>query len=83
MSKGSPRVTVRVPEVLLEEIRKEMASQEAHSANSPEDVTAFILRAIEQRIAKRRRSRAKRSPRISRDRDGWPEIRYGLHSVNG
>lgn len=78
MSAGSPRVTIRIPEALLEEIQKEMASHEYHSARSPEDVTRFILRAIEERIDHKRRSRAHRRDTIPHDDEGWPLLRYRL-----
>ena len=57
MSAGSPRVTVRLPQALLDLVERELQSQAEHSRFGPETLSDFIQCAIRERIAKRRRSR--------------------------
>lgn len=73
MSQGSPRVTVRLSERLLEEIHKELALLEDHSPRGPEDVSLFITRAIWERIKHRRRSRAKHRRPSRTQEEIWPD----------
>lgn len=72
MSAGSPRITVRVSQELLDEIQEELESQREHSPYGPEDLSAFITRAIVERIAKRRRSRASRRSTRPKAGQAWP-----------
>lgn len=78
MSLGSPRVTVRLPADLLAMIGEELESQKANGVYGPEDLSAFIVRAIRERIQHRKRSRAKRRVRTTKDKDGWPQERWTL-----
>ena len=72
MSRGSPRITFRITEELLAEVEVEIASQAEHSPNGPEDVSAFITRAICERIDHRRRARAHRRAKKAPVDDDYP-----------
>lgn len=83
MSRGSPRVTVRIDETLLVEIRKEIELQNKHSSRSPEDLSLFIVRAIRERILHRRRSRAKRNAGQASSKVSWPDEIVSLAILPG
>ncbi len=72
MSKGTPRVTVRIAPALMEEIQAELESQSLNSPCGPEDLSAFIVKAIRDRIDKRRRSRSKRRKESALPNQNWP-----------
>jgi len=78
MSKGTPIRPIRIPDKLLVEIQTEIDLQERDGRRERETLTAFVLRAIQERIAKRKRSRAPRKPKGSdADADLW-DMRFTL-----
>ncbi len=78
MSLGSPRVTIRISEGLLAEVQTEIARTLQGSATEPEDVTAFIVRAIQERIAHRQRSRSHRRPTKAQRDEELAQLRYTI-----
>jgi len=68
MSKGNPRVTIRIDPALLSALEAELASQREYGVIHQWDVSAFIVAAIKEKIARRRASRAKRNPSAAQRR---------------
>jgi hypothetical protein len=58
-----PRITIRVPQKLLEEIQADLARGLIHSPDPAVDVTDWILLACRERLDHRQRSRTKRRAR--------------------
>lgn len=57
MSKGSPVVPIRIPATLLERIETQIAESNPRRKGEPWTRSAFILSAIEEKLAKMERSR--------------------------
>jgi len=73
MSAGSPRITIRVPQALLDQVAAELESQAEHSPRGPEDISLFVIRAIRERIAKRKRSRTRQQRAAEPEEVVWPD----------
>jgi len=78
MSAGNPRITVRVPQALLDLVAAELRSQAEHSPRGPEGISLFVVRAIRERIAKRKRSRTRPTNRTEREMERYGSIAYRL-----
>ena len=76
MSLGSPRVTVRLPQALLDLVEAELRSQAEHSPLGPETLSDFVQCAIRERIAKRRRSRTRTPAQRERRRQRLLELQW-------
>lgn len=63
MSKGSPVICLRVPPGLHGELLAEVEKVNTHHAKSEISVQGFILEAIKEKIAHRKRSRRTRDRR--------------------
>lgn len=63
MSLGSPRVTVRLPQELIDLVELQIASRNAFSPGEEWDLSAFIKVALREKLAKMARCRAKK-PRV-------------------
>jgi hypothetical protein len=74
MSQGSHRITLRIRQGLLDQLRAEVARTEESSVRGAEDVSKFIIRAIEERIAHRVRSRCKRQARQQQCDVSWDDV---------
>lgn len=72
-SKGSPRVTVRIPEPLLVEIGDAITRRNEYSRGVPWDLTAFLLVAVREKLDKMARSR-RHAERRSRKQKGQQKV---------
>lgn len=63
MSNGSPRVTIRIPNPLLDEMWTVVTERNERTANEPWDFSAFILAAIREKLTHMKRSRTYRRKR--------------------
>jgi len=70
MSKGNPRVTIRIDPALLSALEAELASQRQYGVIHDWDVSGFIIAAIREKIQRRVKSRAKRNPTAAQRRAG-------------
>jgi hypothetical protein len=73
-----PRITIRVPDGLLEEIQQDMARDQVHGPDPAHDLTTWIVRAIRERLAHRARARAQRRPSAAECRGQLLETRWTL-----
>lgn len=64
MSKGSKKCTFRIPHELEGKIAGEIISHNYYSKGSPWNMTDFIIKAIEEKIAHATRSRQKKPKRV-------------------
>lgn len=79
MTANETRVySVRLPDALVEEIRRDQELDRQHGADPADTLTDWLLRAIRERLAHRRRGRAGRRPPVPRDEEGWPLYQYTL-----
>lgn len=69
MSKGSKRVTFRIPKDIAEKVQGEIISHNYYSKGQPWNLTDFILKAIEEKIAHATRSRRKGKKSLQQDDD--------------
>ena len=83
MSAGSPRVTVRLPQSLLDMVERELQSQAEHGRYGPETLSDFIQQAIRERIAKRRRSRTRTPAQRAARRARLLALRWELTERGG
>jgi len=60
MSKGTPFVSVRVPDDLLQQIEQEIARTNQNTRNAPFTRSSWILVAIREKLAHAKRSRQKK-----------------------
>ena len=63
MSKGNPRVTLRLTPDLLGRVEAQLASLAHNNAQTLPDVSEFIRRAVEEKLDHYRRSRLSRQRR--------------------
>jgi Arc/MetJ-type ribon-helix-helix transcriptional regulator len=61
MSKGNPRVTIRLTQALIDEINACINSRNYHSAEEPWTFSDFVDKAIAEKLAHLKRSRRKKS----------------------
>jgi|SRR5271168_1558725 len=59
MSLGSPRVTLRIPENLLEQIKETIDRNNLRARGEPWDTTSWIIDAIRDKLAHQDRGRKK------------------------
>jgi hypothetical protein len=78
MSAGTRVYSLRLPDALVEEIRRDLESDDRHGTDPAATLTTWLIRAARERLAHRARGRACRRPRLERDKDGWPLVRVGL-----
>lgn len=63
MSKGSPRVTLRIPDAELQQVLACIDRANEYRRGEPYDLTSWILAAIREKMAHGKRSRRSRKPR--------------------
>lgn len=63
MSKGSKVVPVRIPNDLMEEIRRALNERKDARTMKPINFSTWVRQAIREKIAHARRSRARRAPK--------------------
>lgn len=78
MSTGSPRITVRLTQEMLDEVLVELDKQIANDGWAWQDLSGFVQNAIGYYLTKRKSSRNHRRPKLPRDADGWPLVRVSL-----
>lgn len=63
MSKGSPRVTVRIPRPILAKMEATIKRRNFYTSQEPWDLSAFILLCVVEKLAHMERSRCPRRNR--------------------
>jgi len=72
MSIGSPRMTVRIPADLLAAVDRQVESRNAVAHGEPWTLSAFVVAALREKLAKMERSRSGRRRVTAEDRERVP-----------
>ena len=63
MARGSPTITIRVPEVALSALQEEIARTNKNIRVQPFTISSWVLTAIWEKLDKSQRSRKRRKPK--------------------